>query len=573
MKFTGKRKTELIIIIILGVVVIIGIIGIGVGDACWCGLKVVAMDNRNIDYYNLNPYDTGVVVIDVVANAHKSGIEVGDLVTGINKIPVFDINSFLSAARSADKSGWIIIDVKRTGKQMSFPLSGYNAVNTGFSEPADYALVPTDPIFLIGGTNIQGNTRRADNPVQSPRIPTEGNWLGMEIEPSGNQTGLTVEVSRGSSAERGGLRNGDIISAINGQTIANMADYIRATENETIISANLEILRNGKRLYLTIPPNNNEFSGAFRTQPRANSSAGANYYRGSPNSAQTVHGQFNTGKIPPITLDSIMPHGYRGVCVICHPIIDNKTTPIPLINSQAGKIPPITSDSISPHVYVGDCADCHQIIDNKASSDLPLNSQARNYDQLYLGLPSPAQQKAAHKVLVEGHWLGMELIPITPGLTQEYKLPNAIDGLLVDEVTLEAAESGLLAGDVLQSINNYPIKTIEDFALATRRVESLKEADLGVLRGGRPITITLRSSWDNLGVAQNEAAQPIQPGALSPHRDRGRPCTDCHIIMKSGGQLAIDAGDVLPTPPPISKNNKAPHSYRGACNTCHIILN
>ncbi|MHC4195474.1 MAG: magnetochrome domain-containing protein [Planctomycetota bacterium] len=43
--------------------------------------------------------------------------------------------------------------------------------------------------------------------------------------------------------------------------------------------------------------------------------------------------------------------------------------------------------------------------------------------------------------------------------------------------------------------------------------------------------------------------------------------------MKTGGQLATDAGDILPDPPPITTDAKAAHRYRGQCNTCHTIIN
>ncbi|MHC4145863.1 MAG: magnetochrome domain-containing protein [Planctomycetota bacterium] len=73
-----------------------------------------------------------------------------------------------------------------------------------------------------------------------------------------------------------------------------------------------------------------------------------------------------------------------------------------------------------------------------------------------------------------------------------------------------------------------------------------------------------------LGFAQMEAAQPILPGALRPHRYMGA-CTDCHIFMKTGGQLPTDAGDIPPKPPPIRAGAKAIHRYRGSCATCHTI--
>ncbi|MBF0252845.1 MAG: magnetochrome domain-containing protein [Candidatus Omnitrophica bacterium] len=186
-------------------------------------------------------------------------------------------------------------------------------------------------------------------------------------------------------------------------------------------------------------------------------------------------------------------------------------------------------------------------------------------------LPTPKEQGAADKILVEGHWLGMELIPLTPELAIENKIDPKTKGLLVDEISLEAAESGLLAGDMIQAINGRATPDLIAFTEATRRVKNKKKAEMLVNRRGTLIKIIITSKR-TLGFSQNEAAQPIMPGALSPHKDMGKPCTSCHIIMKTGGQLATDAGDILPNPPPITKGSVMPHRYRGECKNCHIIL-
>ncbi len=145
--------------------------------------------------------------------------------------------------------------------------------------------------------------------------------------------------------------------------------------------------------------------------------------------------------------------------------------------------------------------------------------------------------------------------------------------MLVDEITLEAAESGILAGDMVQSIGGFPTPDLETFFTVTQRerVWEAKRTQVGISRRGSRMTFTMTSRNSNmLGFAQMEAAQPIQPGALRPHRYMGA-CTKCHIFMKTGGQLATDAGDILPNPPPITRNAKAPHRYRGNCVTCHTI--
>jgi len=188
-------------------------------------------------------------------------------------------------------------------------------------------------------------------------------------------------------------------------------------------------------------------------------------------------------------------------------------------------------------------------------------------------LPSPLEQNAAGKKFIEGHWLGLEVIPLTAELATEYRIPKGQTGVLVDEVTLEAAESGILAGDMVQSIASFPTPDLEAFFQATQRdrVQEGKQARVGISRRGRRMTFVMTArNTEMLGFAQMEAAQPIKPGALRPHRYMGS-CTKCHIFMKTGGQLATDAGDILPNPPTITKNAKARHRYRGRCATCHTI--
>jgi hypothetical protein len=188
-------------------------------------------------------------------------------------------------------------------------------------------------------------------------------------------------------------------------------------------------------------------------------------------------------------------------------------------------------------------------------------------------LPSPREQNAAGKEFIEGHWLGIEVIPLAPELAAEYRIPKGESGVLVDEITLEGAESGILAGDMIHSIDGRPTSDLRAFFLATQHVQEAERADVGISRRGSKMSFVVKARNTKIvGFAQMEAAQPIMPGAISPHRSRGRACTDCHIIMQSGGQLPTDAGDILPSPPPIAADAKAPHRDRGRCSSCHVIV-
>lgn len=210
----------------------------------------------------------------------------------------------------------------------------------------------------------------------------------------------------------------------------------------------------------------------------------------------------------------------------------------------------------------------------QAFGAIPQASRTIPPSQSAAPLPSPLQQNAAGKKFIEGHWLGLEVIPLTAELARLYDIPQGESGILVDEVTLEAAESGILAGDMIQVIGGLPVRDLREFFNVTQRerVQEAKQVQVGISRRGvKRSFLMIARNTNMLGFAQMEAAQPIQPGALRPHRYMGA-CTDCHIFMKTGGQLAVDGGDILPNPPPIPANAKSTHRDRGQCNSCHTIL-
>ncbi|KWT94830.1 PDZ domain-containing protein [Candidatus Magnetominusculus xianensis] len=177
-------------------------------------------------------------------------------------------------------------------------------------------------------------------------------------------------------------------------------------------------------------------------------------------------------------------------------------------------------------------------------------------------------------VLQEGHWIGLETIPLTPAIAAANGVPASVSGVLIDEVTLVAANSGILAGDVITAINDVPVTDLSTFRAATMPVANAKRATVTVYRAGALNKFTVEAV-DVLGIAQMEAAPMILPSDTAPHGYYG-PCTKCHAIsktVKNTGQLAKDAGDVLTVvPPPIKWGAAPPHRDRGQCTNCHKII-
>ncbi len=172
--------------------------------------------------------------------------------------------------------------------------------------------------------------------------------------------------------------------------------------------------------------------------------------------------------------------------------------------------------------------------------------------------------------LSEAHWQGLEAMPLSAELRQKLNLPSTLSGLLIDEVTLVAAASGLLAGDVLVAVDSVAVGSLETLLAASKQVQTRQSVELTVYRKGELMSVTM-SVPDNLGFAQVETAPMILPGEIMPHPYRG-PCTECHAIGTTG-HIVPDPDEITLPPPPISaKTTTPPHKERGPCQACHQII-
>jgi len=187
------------------------------------------------------------------------------------------------------------------------------------------------------------------------------------------------------------------------------------------------------------------------------------------------------------------------------------------------------------------------------------------------------QITAVDKILQEGHWIGLEVVPLTSAIAAANNIPDGISGVLVDEVTLVAAESGIIAGDVITAVGSGQVTDLKSFKAATSLVAALPQTTVTVYRKGdyMDIMVNAGGAGEQLGIAQMEAAPMILATDVSPHGYYG-PCDRCHTISKTAkntGQLGKDAGDVLvATAPAIQWGAKAPHRDKGTCTNCHSIL-
>ncbi len=98
------------------------------------------------------------------------------------------------------------------------------------------------------------------------RVPREGAWLGMEVGPVTPLTAGQYRIPAGiggvvvseaeSVASVAGVRAGDVVTAIDGVPVADMAGFLRATQYGTLAGGTVDLLRTGRavRLVLGSPP-------------------------------------------------------------------------------------------------------------------------------------------------------------------------------------------------------------------------------------------------------------------------------------------------------------------------------
>ncbi|MFC1462021.1 trypsin-like peptidase domain-containing protein [Verrucomicrobiota bacterium] len=90
--------------------------------------------------------------------------------------------------------------------------------------------------------------------------------------------------------------------------------------------------------------------------------------------------------------------------------------------------------------------------------------------------------------------LGMGVENLAPEWRIAFKIPDNVKrGVIVSEIGGVAADSGLLPGDVIQSVGRQPVNNIADYLIAMGKVDLNKGVSLGVNRQGKPFTLKLKN--------------------------------------------------------------------------------
>jgi serine protease Do len=184
--------------------------------------------------------------------AAKAGIKQGDVVLEYNGMPVESVEQFVRMVRETPPGRTVKLVVWRNGATQD--LTATIGERDGTMVQTPYGTVRVPDFSTMPPMEIP----RFLWEWQSPTLGIEGEALGQERQFAdyfGVRDGVLVkEVMRNSPAEKAGLKAGDVITKVNGATVASSRDIsaqLRGDRNSTV-TVTLTIVRDKKEMPLTV---------------------------------------------------------------------------------------------------------------------------------------------------------------------------------------------------------------------------------------------------------------------------------------------------------------------------------
>ncbi|MBS1851818.1 MAG: PDZ domain-containing protein [Acidobacteria bacterium] len=238
------------------------------------GGSYLGVDTRDITADRLGPLhlreEQGVEVtmVDQDAPAGKAGLKEHDVIVSINGTKVESVEQLRRLIREVPPGRVITIGVSRDGQPVALKaqlmdrkkaFAMPDAKTFNFAVPAIPAVpavpaIPAMPAFaemeMPASIVVVHSSARSGLMVEN-LTPQLGDFFGVR-----NGQGVLVRsVEKGSLAEKSGFRAGDVITRINGQTVADSGDFGRALRVRKDNKVTVSIVRDKKEqtLVLTLP--------------------------------------------------------------------------------------------------------------------------------------------------------------------------------------------------------------------------------------------------------------------------------------------------------------------------------
>ncbi|MBV9148166.1 MAG: PDZ domain-containing protein [Acidobacteria bacterium] len=208
--------------------------------------------------------DRGVEItqIDQEAPAGKAGLKEHDVILTFNGTPVESMEQFKRLMRETPPGRTVSLDVMRDGQQQNFKVQLADRKkfeSSVFVRPDnDFAFVapaippmpamPAMPAFPRWNEQTLIRVRSNSGATLESLSPQLGDYFGVK-----NGEGMLVRsVQKGSPAEQGGLRAGDVVVRVGDQKITDNSDWREALRNNKDGKVSVVVMRDRKEQTLSI---------------------------------------------------------------------------------------------------------------------------------------------------------------------------------------------------------------------------------------------------------------------------------------------------------------------------------
>lgn len=185
--------------------------------------------------------------------AEKAGLKEGDIIQKMNDKAIENSKDLSSSVRNYKAGDKVKIEFLRGGKKKTITAKLENRRET--------TSITADSIYMDMPNPNRSFTLRGFGDRVGHSYLLNGNLtniffrpkMGMQVQETEDANGVKVlNVESGSPAETSGIKEGDLVTAINGEKITTINDITDNLGDRNGKDAELEILRNGKTLNIKV---------------------------------------------------------------------------------------------------------------------------------------------------------------------------------------------------------------------------------------------------------------------------------------------------------------------------------
>lgn len=210
--------------------------------------------------------DKGAEITEVSSGspAEKAGLQKGDIITKLHETAIDGPEALSKAVRSLKPDQKVNIEILRNGKKQTLSAVLGEQNNRMTIIDVDSVISRFGPFdqfnFKMPDSSFKGHLFRRlpyfprSEDIYGFRIrPRSGPSLGLQIQETENSNGVTVlKVTPDSYADKAGIKVGDLITSINGNTIKSVDDVTGKITGKEGEEYKLNLIRDKKPMTVTI---------------------------------------------------------------------------------------------------------------------------------------------------------------------------------------------------------------------------------------------------------------------------------------------------------------------------------